>query len=100
MKKKGADPAAVSKARESMTEKKSRRLKQSEADRATSQAVEGWTPSARRKEAVEFKHRCSKCLHPSADVRRGAKVCDRCASSSTRREKANAARSQSVAVKS
>lgn len=67
-----------------MEAKRNMRAAQSARDSAAARAADGWVPSKRTKELVEMKHRCPKCLNPSALCRRGLSHCVRCGGSAQR----------------
>lgn len=84
--------AAVGSNKADMESKRRQRAAQSERDSAAARSADGWKPSRKTKDKVEFKHRCEKCLNPSAACRRGAKVCARCNGSAGRSRKRQAVR--------
>lgn len=85
--KKGGGTAPSTKGTESLEAKKRQRAAQSERDSKAAREADGWEPSGRTKDKVEFKHRCEKCLNPSAACRRGSKICARCGGAAARSRK-------------
>lgn len=81
------DPQATQKNKVSMESKRAQRAAQSKRDSEAARSEAGWVASARTKDKVEFKHRCGRCLNPSAACRRGAKTCTRCNGSAGRSRK-------------
>ena len=82
----------------SMETKRAQRAAQSERDSAAARSADGWSPSRRTKDLVDFMHRCGKCLNPSAACRRGAALCARCDGAAGRSRKRQAVRDGKAVV--